>query len=146
MPVDIRLLESFAAVAEELHFTRAAQRLSVSQPALSQQIARLERQLGALLFTRLPGAVAMTRFQRIYEAAILRTLGATSRTLAQMLAFEYGLLGVLADEILQEAPRLGVGERQALAHGDGRGLVGDAEGEQLHYAAVLVRSSSRFSR
>ncbi|HZO67116.1 MAG TPA: LysR substrate-binding domain-containing protein [Kribbellaceae bacterium] len=60
LPVDIRLVESFAAVAEELHFTRAAQRLSVSQPALSQQIARLERQLGAQLFTRLPGAVALT--------------------------------------------------------------------------------------
>jgi putative ABC transport system permease protein len=48
---------------------------------------------GALI---LAGAVAMTRFQRIYEAAIFRTLGATSRTLAAMLAFEYGLLGLLA--------------------------------------------------
>jgi putative ABC transport system permease protein len=51
---------------------------------------------GALI---LAGAVAMTRFQRIYEAAILRTLGATSRTLAAMLAFEYGLLGLLAGVI-----------------------------------------------
>ena len=41
---------------------------------------------GALI---LAGAVAMTRFQRVYEAAILRTLGATSRRLAAMLAFEY---------------------------------------------------------
>jgi putative ABC transport system permease protein len=38
----------------------------------------------------------MTRFQRIYEAAIFRTLGATTRRLAGMLAFEYGLLGLLA--------------------------------------------------
>lgn len=44
----------------------------------------------------LAGAVAMTRFQRVYEAAIFRTLGATTRKLAGMLAFEYGLLGVLA--------------------------------------------------
>ena len=44
----------------------------------------------------LAGAVAMTRFQRVYEAAIFRTLGATTRTLAEMLAFEYGLLGLLA--------------------------------------------------
>jgi DNA-binding transcriptional LysR family regulator len=58
--VDIRGLESFAVVAEELHFTRAAQRLSVSQPALSQQVARLERQLGVQLFTRSPGAISLT--------------------------------------------------------------------------------------
>jgi putative ABC transport system permease protein len=51
---------------------------------------------GALI---LAGAVAMTRFQRVYEAAILRTLGATSRRLAAMLAFEYGLLGLLAGTI-----------------------------------------------
>jgi putative ABC transport system permease protein len=47
----------------------------------------------------LAGAVAMTRFQRVYEAAIFRTLGATTRTLAGMLAVEYGLLGVLAGVI-----------------------------------------------
>ena len=49
LAVDIRLVESFAVLAEELHFTRAAERLGVAQPALSQQIARLERQLGAAL-------------------------------------------------------------------------------------------------
>jgi putative ABC transport system permease protein len=47
----------------------------------------------------LAGAVAMTRFQRAYEAAIFRTLGATTRVLAGMLAFEYGLLGLLAGAI-----------------------------------------------
>ncbi|ODS59568.1 MAG: hypothetical protein ABS36_01155 [Acidobacteria bacterium SCN 69-37] len=44
----------------------------------------------------LVGAVAMTKFQRIYEAAIYRTLGASSRLVATMLAVEYGLLGLLA--------------------------------------------------
>jgi putative ABC transport system permease protein len=42
------------------------------------------------------GAVAMTRFQRLYDAAIYRTLGASTRTIASMLAVEYGLVGVLA--------------------------------------------------
>jgi putative ABC transport system permease protein len=42
------------------------------------------------------GAVAMTKFQRIYEAAILRTLGASTRVLATMLALEYTALGLLA--------------------------------------------------
>ena len=42
------------------------------------------------------GAVAMTKFQRVYEAAILRTLGASTRLLATMLALEYRALGLLA--------------------------------------------------
>jgi putative ABC transport system permease protein len=42
------------------------------------------------------GAVAMTKFQRVYEAAILRTLGASTRMLGTMLAFEYAALGLLA--------------------------------------------------
>jgi putative ABC transport system permease protein len=48
---------------------------------------------GALI---LIGAVAMTKFQRIYEAAVLKTLGASTRTIARMLLFEYGVLGSLA--------------------------------------------------
>jgi putative ABC transport system permease protein len=42
------------------------------------------------------GAVAMTKFQRVYDAAIYRTLGASTRTLATMTAIEYGTLGALA--------------------------------------------------
>ena len=44
----------------------------------------------------LTGAVAMTKFRRVYEAAILKTLGASARTVGSMLLFEYGLLGLLA--------------------------------------------------
>jgi len=50
--VDLRLLPSFAVLAEELHFGRAAERLSLAQPALSQQVRRLEAQVGRCLFER----------------------------------------------------------------------------------------------
>ena len=48
---------------------------------------------GALI---LVGAVAMTKFQRVYEAAVFKTLGANTRAIARMLFFEYGVLGSLA--------------------------------------------------
>ncbi|MGW6707372.1 LysR family transcriptional regulator [Streptomyces sp. NPDC054956] len=57
---DPRLLRSFLAVAEELHFTRAAARLYVAQQALSRDVRRLERALGATLFTRTTRAVELT--------------------------------------------------------------------------------------
>jgi putative ABC transport system permease protein len=51
---------------------------------------------GALI---LIGAVAMTKFQRVYEAAVFKTLGANTRAIARMLFFEYGVLGSLAGVI-----------------------------------------------
>jgi DNA-binding transcriptional LysR family regulator len=84
--ISSRQLEYFRAVARELHFTRAAETLRVAQPALSQQIRKLERRLGLELFERDNHRVALSP-----AGAIL--LEHAERVLADLAAIEEEMAG-----------------------------------------------------
>ncbi|MBT2675478.1 LysR family transcriptional regulator [Streptomyces sp. ISL-14] len=95
MDVHVRDLRYFVTVAEELHFTRAAERLYVSQPALSKQVRSLERQLGVELFRRDPQGVALTEAGLALLPHARRVLDAWSAGAAAMEAARAAARGTL---------------------------------------------------
>src|SRR5689334_6227400 len=79
-PMELRQLRYFVTVAEELHFGKAAERLGIVQPAVSQQVARLEREFGLLLLDRSSRHVRLTNDgERLLQEA-RAVLAAADRT------------------------------------------------------------------
>ena len=86
MDLEPRLLRYFLAVAEELHFGRAAARVYLSQPALSEGIKRLEQSLGTMLFLRGRRHVALTDAGKVLKVQAPEILQQIDKAAAQVLA------------------------------------------------------------
>lgn len=93
--MELRHLRYFVAVAEELHFGRAAKRLNVVQPALSKQISRLENELGVRLLNRTKRSVKLTEAGGVFLEDARRVLDQSERAVLKARLIAQGEIGFL---------------------------------------------------
>lgn len=104
MNIELRHLRYFIAVAEELHFGRAAARLNISQPPLSQQIQILEQQIDARLLARTNRSVSLTAAGRQFLADSRQILGMVEEASARASRLHHGETGELRIGFTSSAP------------------------------------------
>src|SRR4051812_232803 len=111
MDLELRHLRYFVAVAEELHFGRAAQRLQMAQPPLSQQIRRLEDIVGSRLLVRTSRSVALTPAGAAFLDRARRLLARAAESVDEAARIGRGEAGTLDVGFVSSAITLGVPER-----------------------------------
>ncbi|HDY6329421.1 TPA: LysR family transcriptional regulator [Pseudomonas aeruginosa] len=102
--MELRHLRYFIAVAEELHFGRAAERLGISQPPLSQQIQALEEEIGARLFVRTNRRVELTDAGRLFLDESRQVLAQVDKAVLLARRAHLGELGELKIGFTSSAP------------------------------------------
>jgi DNA-binding transcriptional LysR family regulator len=95
MGIDLRHFRCFVAVAEELHFHRAAKRLGVAQPALSRTIKTMENELGVTLLERSNRRVELTHVGEIFLTGCRKCLEHSARIIEDMQRVQQGSIGTL---------------------------------------------------
>jgi len=101
--MELRHLHYFIAVAEELHFSRAAERLHISQPPLSQQIRDLEDELGVKLFERTKRQVQLTEAGKVFLDRSYRVLAQLEQAIAATQQIGRGEVGRLTISFVSSA-------------------------------------------
>lgn len=94
--MELRHLRYFLAVADELHFSRAAERLHIVQPALSKQIAALEREMGVQLFERTKRTVTLTDSGLVFQGLVRDILARVDDAVAAAQRAARGMVGQLS--------------------------------------------------
>ncbi|MDV9031571.1 LysR family transcriptional regulator [Pseudomonas sp. RAC1] len=102
--MELRHLRYFIAVAEELHFGRAAQQLGISQPPLSQQIQALEQEVGARLFERTNRRVALSEAGRLFLDEARQVLAQVDKAADVARRAQLGELGEMKIGFTSSAP------------------------------------------
>lgn len=106
--MELRQIRYFAAVAEDEHFGRAAQRIHIAQPALSRQIQLLEQEMGVTLFERLPRGVRLSAAGRMFRDQAAKILADLGHAVSETQAVARGEAGVLKLGFIEVAAWSGV--------------------------------------
>jgi DNA-binding transcriptional LysR family regulator len=153
--MELRHLRYFVAVAEELHFRRAAERLYVAQPAVSEQIRKLEAELGVRLFDRTHRSVFLTepgkallaearRVLRLADAAQHAARSASERTRARLrVGYVPDVLPSSVPRALQHLCTAGTGVEVSLETGTPLGLIAGVRDGAVDAAVVSLPAPTK---
>ncbi|GCE29095.1 LysR family transcriptional regulator [Dictyobacter alpinus] len=152
--IELRHLRYFVVVAEELNFSRAAERLQMAQPPLSQQIRQLEQELGVQLLERNKHSVQLTEAGKVFLADAQRLLQQVEQAITNVQQAQRGQVGQLkigfiataADSIVPEVlkvyraryPRVNVSLREML----GRDQLQALKDHELHVGFLVPPGAS----